>query len=1289
MKKTIISIFALLVSIPILSAESFTAGGETYKYTITSSSNPSDGVTYKRMRFTAPSSCNVSIAEIDLTNENVRVEAWTGSDALLKTEKMTTFSARKSTAGLNPVIVQNGHFWSMSSQTGTSAGVHATTTCLGGCMVNGKIKTETNWSNDQWNGGPSRHGILGITSEGKAIIGNYQTLARVMCPSKWGTDENNNSLYITEINKYCIASDYMAMFTPEYPSDRTMKVINTSSGQPGSVVSGTAIEVYLKLDAGQDMRYNEWVTATVGKIVTNATGGTRGSYDIVLVAAPGVSQNVLSGLAVGDQMKVKYNWHPVGNTSLIPDFENIIAGNAIVMKDGAITTRATDENYNTTSYARSMFGVNSDGSKLYMCVVDKGSNEAEGISYGATCTRISYIMNHFGAQTVLSCDGGGSAQMVVNGTMATKPSDGSERAVASGMVVYSTKTTDNPGTDTPIVDTYEEVTPTSGTANPYAFEVTGSVTDNQLTVNYVLNTAANGVAIVLKKNGSVVKTITLDSSYWTEAAHTANVDISGLTTGDYTWAIEVIGESKSVVQEFKSVRFNHPQGIDTDRNFESPYFGRIYVTEGRASSNSVHYSYANGGQGLYMFTPRMVGIQNWITGKYVYTGGVTFDQTVGTKSGADFRKVRIAEDGRIFLTRQNDAGSYLLEVPDVNSVVQNNAAFTNVFTGGSLNTTTYAYENGSTFISAPNIGFDVKGSGETLSIAMLSGQATLFSSTTVSATRLDQYALGSKANWNSAATPVSALSGKYTVNYSGTNICYDNRGGIWYCQYRQSPSATQPALIYISPSGEQKFIDITSARGGGGIRFSPDFSQIAIASSESTFSIYNISYASDDTPTLDEVVRITHGMGKNINDIAWDLANNIYAVSNSGEILKAFSIPRTNNTFATEAASQYGFTIESSGTDLSDGETAEDGYQLIQEWEQTEGHLKAGTNSRWATAFEGKIYINDHANSKLYYWTESGLTDTGIISAGGTGITSDDAGNIVVSTSIYGGGNTAMKLLPAGASKFQDLTLTLPNGVSAGQMQYMGKAIGNIMSADGGALYLFPMNAASVAKIIIKNGVQTSSIAIPVDAYTADDAQNVAIPLTYDINSNIVAVRDRNLKHFYINNGTNFVACSDNGISTTAGGTIFTIAGNLYAVEPIGSSYCDGFQIVDVKNNKIVATHDAEFTTAATSPNPNCIIAEKTDEYIVRLYQYVPGQLATMYTFIADEETVGVENIDDPNECSVIAGKGIINIIGNTELIEVYNAGGILISSNETEIHCQAGIYIVKTDNKVTKVIVK
>lgn len=371
--------------------------------------------------------------------------------------------------------------------------------------------------------------------------------------------------------------------------------------------------------------------------------------------------------------------------------------------------------------------------------------------------------------------------------------------------------------------------------------------------------------------------------------------------------------------------------------------------------------------------------------------------------------------------------------------------------------------------------------------------------------------------------------------------------------------------------------------------------------------------------------------------------------------------------------------ISLSGTATNAPEEPEiiSGYNLTQDWAQTSGHLTAGTNTRWATAFDGKIYINDHANSMLYYWDANGLTNTEISSTAGTAITSDDAGNIIVSTSIYAGGNTAMKVLPANSSTFQDLTLTMPDGVTANQMQYLGKAIGNIMSAEGGAIFIFPKGATAVAKIIVKNGVQTSATKIDVTAITAD-AQSIAIPLTNDINSNIIAARVRGSNHFYHNNESEFVAYTNNGINTTQGGTIFSLNNTLFAVEPIGTAYLDGFQIVDLKSNSIVATHTAQFSTAVAAPNPNCITAEIVDDYEAKLYQYVPGQLAAQYTFKListgiENKITNIANVKVDNKNLIVEGVDVAKI-------EIYSIAGYMtatnINSNSINLSNHKGLYI-------------
>lgn len=371
------------------------------------------------------------------------------------------------------------------------------------------------------------------------------------------------------------------------------------------------------------------------------------------------------------------------------------------------------------------------------------------------------------------------------------------------------------------------------------------------------------------------------------------------------------------------------------------------------------------------------------------------------------------------------------------------------------------------------------------------------------------------------------------------------------------------------------------------------------------------------------------------------------------------------------------------------------GYKLTQDWAHTTGHLTASTNTRWATGFEGKIYINDHANSTLYYWNQDGLTNTGITSAAGTAITSDDAGNIIVSTSIYADGNTALKVLPANGTAFQDLTLTMPDGVTANQMQYLGKVVGNILNGEGGIMFMFPKDNTSVAKIYIQYGEQKAQRGIPV-GITAD-AQSFAMPLEDNFGDNF-AVRVRGSKHFYHSDGTSFVKYPDNGINTTQGGTFFTLNGTLYNVQPIGTAYLDGFQIVDITNNKIVATHDAQFTTAVASPNANCFTAEVVDTYEAKLYQYVPGQLAAQYTFALT--TSGVENVSQSikNSMTVVMSGDILNIVGveaTSATLYLVNGSIVAHSNNNTlNVSGQNGLYILVATTSdgtthISKVIIK
>ena len=448
------------------------------------------------------------------------------------------------------------------------------------------------------------------------------------------------------------------------------------------------------------------------------------------------------------------------------------------------------------------------------------------------------------------------------------------------------------------------VTPAaSGNANPFAYALSSEVVENTLKVNYTLNADAETVVInVLNEEGVVVASAAGET---TKGAHAAQIAIADLEDGNYTWEVVVDGADKTQMETFFSTRFYHPRGVDIDNNMESPAFGHIYITEGMSTSSSTYYPATRGGVGLFIFDPQMNGVKNEKTGKYAFMSDLTY---TFISYGADLARVRVAEDGRIFVTRCNNAGDYILYAPSHEDLVKNNK-FHSLLAGGSLDATTYCYNVNGEFLAGPNIGLDVKGAGEDLKMMTVLADNKVFATSSAAGSRVDEYALGT-AEVLPTPTNVPVLSG-YTIAPQTTNVEYDEHGGVWYCQYRVTPTNAQPALIYVDANGEQRYFEGVGGmtRGGGGIRISPDGTQIAIATSKTTFSIYDLEYLEDGGVEIVEKTRITHGIGTNCYDIAWDLAGNIYICGNSGEYLKGFALPRTEPA-TTKAASKYAFAVD-------------------------------------------------------------------------------------------------------------------------------------------------------------------------------------------------------------------------------------------------------------------------------------------------------------------------------------------------------------------------------------------
>lgn len=180
------------------------------------------------------------------------------------------------------------------------------------------------------------------------------------------------------------------------------------------------------------------VLKSTGNPPTAPYGGKRfnGQGAILVGNATSTSENnasklFLSKLKVGDKIgvttEVTLNGIKVSDKKL-----NVIGTDyrGAILRDGVA--------YNTwdEAHPRTAIGFTQDRKTAYLVVVD---GRRSNYSVGATTFQLGSIIKALGAYTALNLDGGGSSAMVVNGTTANRPSDGSERTIGNGIMVVTKK----------------------------------------------------------------------------------------------------------------------------------------------------------------------------------------------------------------------------------------------------------------------------------------------------------------------------------------------------------------------------------------------------------------------------------------------------------------------------------------------------------------------------------------------------------------------------------------------------------------------------------------------------------------------------------------------------------------------------------------------------------------------------------------------------------------------------------------------------------------------------------
>lgn len=377
---------------------------------------------------------NVYVLEADVTNPHMRVETTVGYNTVGRTEALVNAYKRNRTATRRPVAACNGNFWIVSGS-GAPWNVWGLGTPMGAAVRNDTTYVNTNMTADQWDGGWARTGASVFTHDRRVHMGHFAWAGAI-------TGAKIGQVNFANVNRRCINGE-VALWNQAYTKTREFETNWTSHGAQGQTNTDN---YYLTFVEGEKWLVNKPMKFVVSKIVKDADRQTLGNYDACITAS-GAAEASLAALVEGDEIEVASYWttSDANGGVGVPAIESMVEGNAQVMHNGELTGRNYDESYNSMVYSRTAYGCNAEGTKLYMIVIDKSTSKQYGISAGCPTAVMCQILKNMcpDVSEVINYDAGGSAEMMVNGSIINTTTEGTPRAVACGWMLVAEGDEDN------------------------------------------------------------------------------------------------------------------------------------------------------------------------------------------------------------------------------------------------------------------------------------------------------------------------------------------------------------------------------------------------------------------------------------------------------------------------------------------------------------------------------------------------------------------------------------------------------------------------------------------------------------------------------------------------------------------------------------------------------------------------------------------------------------------------------------------------------------------------------
>ena len=419
-------------------------------------------------------------------------------------------------------------------------------------------------------------------------------------------------------------------------------------------------------------------------------------------------------------------------------------------------------------------------------------------------------------------------------------------------------------------------------------------------------------------------------------------------------------------QDSRSYKIYCGHGIAVDKDPNSKNFGKIFVTEAyQGTTQRDAYPQTKGLPGLYVLDPDFSFTSTTrYTGRYDFSLYVIENTAPSglARKGYQPWKVRVSEDGRIFVcsndmhqrqTTQNANGErdgvavWEVDRNNFNNWTPVLKGYRRFVSGQTGTNYTFSYKdvNGVEQFIGPICGMDVKGTGDDVTLLLYTvNQAGVWLD--MNGFHAYEYNIKSKT-----LKPVTKFNnGGYGLIFEYVTLRYGVDGSYWFGASRADGSdgvenngkTQEPNLAHVKKDGTTA--DYTNYNseffaGAGLINYKSTYNNATInganhswlvtgkdngGNSNGYFDVFLVTSAADGGAGVTRMdgnggrpnwqqIEVT-GMGRYLNSLAIDYAENLYIVGNSGELVRAFAMPycgeKTTPALNEAATGKYTFQLK-------------------------------------------------------------------------------------------------------------------------------------------------------------------------------------------------------------------------------------------------------------------------------------------------------------------------------------------------------------------------------------------